>query len=157
MALIYNGTTIPSSATIKYNGTTLTKIIYNGVTVWQKVTDVTQNFGTHAYVSHVGTADPCNKWDGWDVTLTNKGVVKSISLGSASSTCMYSLYGSNDRANWTALKENFTSGTYTISNATAWKYLNLNAYGVSRSAWEEPAGWYYWKEAVNFTVTYTPE
>lgn len=36
MALIYNGTTIPSTATIKYNGTNLTKIIYNGVTVWQK-------------------------------------------------------------------------------------------------------------------------
>ena len=34
MALKVNGTTIPASATIKYNNTSLTKIIYNGVTVW---------------------------------------------------------------------------------------------------------------------------
>jgi hypothetical protein len=34
MALIVNGTTIPTSATVKYNGTSLTKIICNGVTVW---------------------------------------------------------------------------------------------------------------------------
>lgn len=36
MALIYNGVTIPSNATVNYNGTSLQKIIYNGVTVWQK-------------------------------------------------------------------------------------------------------------------------
>ncbi len=38
MALIYNGTTIPNTATINYNGTSLTKVIYNGTTVWQKAT-----------------------------------------------------------------------------------------------------------------------
>lgn len=43
MALIYNGTTLPSTANITYNGTSLTKIIYNGVTVWQKSFYVIQN------------------------------------------------------------------------------------------------------------------
>ena len=38
MALIYNGTTIPNNATITYNGTALTKIIFNGVEVWKKIT-----------------------------------------------------------------------------------------------------------------------
>lgn len=43
MALIFNGTTLPPSADIKYNGISLTKIIYNGVTVWQKSFYVIQN------------------------------------------------------------------------------------------------------------------
>ena len=36
MALKYNGTTIPGTGTVKYNGTSLTKVIYNGTTVWTK-------------------------------------------------------------------------------------------------------------------------
>lgn len=52
MALIMNGTTIPSSATIKYNNTSLTKIIYNGVVVWQKSYYVIQN-GTLLSSSYV--------------------------------------------------------------------------------------------------------
>lgn len=36
MALIYNGVTIPSNAIVKYGSTTLQKVIYAGVTVWQK-------------------------------------------------------------------------------------------------------------------------
>jgi hypothetical protein len=43
MALIYNGTTLPPSANITYNGTKLSKIIYNGVTVWQSEFYVIQN------------------------------------------------------------------------------------------------------------------
>lgn len=43
MALIYNGTTIPASANIYYNGTSLSKIIFNGTTVWQKSFYVIQN------------------------------------------------------------------------------------------------------------------
>ena len=36
MALIVNGTTIPETNDIVYNGTALTKIVFNGVTVWEK-------------------------------------------------------------------------------------------------------------------------
>lgn len=36
MALIVNGTTIPETNDIVYNGTALTKIVFNGVTVWKK-------------------------------------------------------------------------------------------------------------------------
>lgn len=36
MALKFNGTTIQPSYTVKYNNTELKKIIYNGVTVWEK-------------------------------------------------------------------------------------------------------------------------
>jgi hypothetical protein len=36
MALIVNGTTIPETNDIVYNGTALTKIVFDGVTVWKK-------------------------------------------------------------------------------------------------------------------------
>ena len=36
MSLIVNGTTIPETGTVKFNGTSLSKIIYNGVTVWER-------------------------------------------------------------------------------------------------------------------------
>ena len=35
MALKVNSTTIPTTGTIKYNGTSLTKVICNGTTVWE--------------------------------------------------------------------------------------------------------------------------
>lgn len=61
MALIYNGTTIPNTATINYNGTSLTKIIYNGTTVWQKATwqkvtnaPITINTTTGTYNYNIG-------------------------------------------------------------------------------------------------------
>lgn len=38
MALIYNGKTLGPSAVIKYAGVALQKIVYKGVTVWQKYT-----------------------------------------------------------------------------------------------------------------------
>ena len=36
MAIIYNGTNIPTTSHIYYNGTDLDKVIYNGVVVWKK-------------------------------------------------------------------------------------------------------------------------
>ncbi len=44
MALIYNGTTITGDYTVKYNGTELTKIIYNNQTVWEKNTQKTYRY-----------------------------------------------------------------------------------------------------------------
>jgi len=45
MPLIYNGTEIPNTSSINYNGTSLTKVIYNGVTVWEKyVAPVDNNY-----------------------------------------------------------------------------------------------------------------
>lgn len=39
MSLIYNGTAIPNTGIIRYNGTELSKVIYNGITVWEKQQD----------------------------------------------------------------------------------------------------------------------
>lgn len=36
MSIIFNGTTLDSSADITYNGTSLNKIVFNGVEVWSK-------------------------------------------------------------------------------------------------------------------------
>lgn len=62
MPLIINGTTIPSSGTINYNGTSLTKVIFNGVTVWQKSFKVISN-GTLQNSSYV-TSAPTNGYSG---------------------------------------------------------------------------------------------
>lgn len=62
MTLIVNGTTIPTSATVKYNGTNLTKIICNGVVVWQKSFYVIQN-GTLLSSSYV-TSKAANGYAG---------------------------------------------------------------------------------------------
>ena len=39
MSIIYNGTTIPNTGIIRYNNTSLNKVIYNGTTVWEKQQD----------------------------------------------------------------------------------------------------------------------
>lgn len=44
MALVYNGTTITGSYTVMYGSTSLTKIIYNGTTVWEKITSRTYKY-----------------------------------------------------------------------------------------------------------------
>lgn len=46
MSLIINGVTIPEDdGSVIYNGTELDKVIYNGVTVWEKVVFTEQEFG----------------------------------------------------------------------------------------------------------------
>ena len=36
MSIIYNGTTVPAGGTIRFNGTTLNKVMFNGVKVWER-------------------------------------------------------------------------------------------------------------------------
>lgn len=48
MPFIYNGTTITGSYTVKYGNTSLTKIIYNGQTVWEKITSKTYRYKAKA-------------------------------------------------------------------------------------------------------------
>ncbi len=44
MALKFNGTTITGDYTVKYGNTELTKIVYNGTTVWEKNTQKTYRY-----------------------------------------------------------------------------------------------------------------
>lgn len=53
MSLIINGTTIPSSGVINFNGTKLTKVVFNETTVWSG--EITQT-GSEYYVWS-GTSD----------------------------------------------------------------------------------------------------
>ena len=157
MAIVFNGTTIPETGTIKWGNENVTEVRVGSETVWRKQTSYTQTFGNHTYVNHVGTPEECNSWDSWTCTLTNSGVVTSIYLG-AGGNCRYRVYGrETSSSSWVLLLSEFTmssAGTKTITNAGTYKYVRLDAYGVSRTAWEEPAGNYYWKEATNFKVTY---
>lgn len=53
MPLKYNGTTIPNTGTIRYNGTSLNKVIYNGTTVWEKFNGYLYYYGNE-YTSFTG-------------------------------------------------------------------------------------------------------
>ena len=160
MSLIYDGVTIPNGAVITYGGTTLTKIIFNGVTVWQKATDATKNFGNHTYIDHVGTPSACDAGGQWVCDLGREGVIKSFYLGhkGGSYAPWYRLYGRRTTSDgWTALTDGITltsARTITVSNTNLFRYLRLDASGVSYSQWEDPAGLYYWCEAYSFTVDY---
>ena len=53
MSIIYNGTTIPNTGIIRYNGTSLNKVIYNGTTVWEKFNGYLYYYGNE-YTSFTG-------------------------------------------------------------------------------------------------------
>ena len=53
MSIIYNGTTIPNTGTIRYNGTSLNKVIYRGTTVWEKFNGYLYYYGNE-YTSFTG-------------------------------------------------------------------------------------------------------
>ena len=160
MALIFNGTTIPETGNIVYNGTNVKTVIYNGVTVWRKFTSGSKTFGNHTYIDHVGVPEACDPGGQWTCDLGREAVITSFYLGhkGGSYRPWYKLYGRRTTSDgWTVLKNGFTqtsAGTYTVSNSNLFRYLRLDASGVSRSAWEDPAGMYYWCEAYDFKVNY---
>lgn len=104
MALIVNGTTIPASATIKYNNTNLTKIIYNGVIVWQKSYYVIQN-GTLLSSSYVTS----NAANGYSDHSSFSG---SSSRMTASAYYDYGIYGTAAGGQY--------SGDHTDCEDTSW-------------------------------------
>ena len=72
MAFKFNGTAIPDSGTIKYNGTSLKKLIYNGVTVWKKALSLLSStyFTADSYVTVSSSAVKVTHNGGQGVTIT---------------------------------------------------------------------------------------
>ena len=71
MALIVNGVTIPSSGIVTYNGVSLDKVIYNGVTVFEKVSVIREPasgeyyvYGTTHWIIANGNNYTTVKWNG---------------------------------------------------------------------------------------------
>ena len=52
MAFKFNGTTIASNYDVKFNGTSLKKIVFNGTTVWQKIEYIFNNGGLSSFNSN---------------------------------------------------------------------------------------------------------
>ena len=70
MSIIYNGTTIPNTGIIRYNNTSLNKVIYRGTTVWEKLVTSTVTYngtGWRVYSDGEkiigGTSDSSNRVD----------------------------------------------------------------------------------------------
>lgn len=69
MALKFNGTSIPSSGTVKFNGTSLNKVIFNKTLVWRKAASYSFSMSkvSESYGGQNGDADH-------DITWTSTGV-----------------------------------------------------------------------------------
>ena len=72
MAFKFNETTIPGSGTIIYNGVSLKKLIYNGVTVWTKALNLLSStyFTADSYVTVSPSAVKVTHNGGEGVTIT---------------------------------------------------------------------------------------
>jgi hypothetical protein len=124
MALIVNGTEIKSTDTIKYNGTSLTKIIYNTTTVWTKVntTQLTANYTLY-------TERTSNKF-------TYKGIDVNFSGGVPSETQIRVRYSVNSGSLQLLETKTISKGTTTVrltgteerevlSSGTVYVYLEV--------------------------------
>lgn len=130
MALIYNETTIPNTGIINYNNTDLTKIIYNGTTVWDalkfKYWNHTSGSGTP---SATRTFTSQGQWyitqaTGWHQSNSSL----TVKVGSTNQTVSHTTVASDKmikRAIYQAEK-----GTSITTTAGAWanntSYGNLN-------------------------------
>lgn len=74
MAIKYNGTSVPETGTIKYNETKLTKVIYNGTTVWTK--DNNKYIFNNGTLNNAFEAVAVNGFDwGWGDTMSTEGTI----------------------------------------------------------------------------------
>jgi len=161
MALKWGSNTISeTTGVIKYNGANVTKVVYNGTTVWQKRTQATQTLGDHTYQARTG--DNVGDWrynwiTGPTYTLTNAGIITSINMNKWDSEARGRLYASNNKSNWTLLLDGFShtnTNAVAISNTSTWKYIRLDMKGITGQEWVEPAGIYAWSIVTGFKVTY---
>lgn len=141
MALYFGSTEITTSHTIKFNGTDLTKVIFNGDTVWEQQTeqDLGRNFDTKLANSSGTSYNLANG------TITvNHGMDSGVAIRKSFNSGSYTKLEIRVRANndsyqtsgicltkneWTWSKNNY--GSY-IRNGTSanvvWRIANNNAY-----------------------------
>ena len=131
MALIYNGTTVPTNGTIKYNNTNLTKVIYNGTTVWEKASSSWQ---TNTYLN-TGVGNGGGRTITNTKTFDSPVAVYSVyyaQLNNNGKSCTMTTYGSNNNSTWVELAKWTTSAsgnkTITITNPTYYKYYKVTQY-----------------------------
>lgn len=127
MALIYNGTTIPSNATITYNGTALTSIVFNGVEVWRKGTPTSWQENT--YSRSTSSTETRTSTHDFGSAKELISVYMSCTHHNDAPTTRYRVFGSNNNSSWTQLAEWSTNGGNTTINITGtYRYVKLEQY-----------------------------
>lgn len=157
MALVFNGTTIPETGTIKWGTNNVTEVKVGSTSVWKKLYLSTQTLGDHTWYDHVGS--PENTTDQWNIdwvsTLTYTGRINRVYFGAITQQAQYVIDASTNGSSWTRIKDAFNhknASWYTISNTSSWKYIRIGAKGATKVVWEDPAGNYYWKQAFGVKV-----
>ena len=142
MSLIYNGVTIPNGAVITYGGTTLTKIIFDGVTVWQKATptswqEKTYNRSTSSTATYSSTHD-------FGSAKELVSVYMKCTHHVDAPTVRYRVFGSNNNSTWTKIAEWSTNGgSTTLDLSGTYRYVKLEQYKANwfNSSYADP--WVY--------------
>lgn len=148
MSISFNGTNIEN---VTYNGTQLDKVIYNGVTVWENW-KTGQFKQSKSFYNHNGVEQGTQTWD---FDIGKLVLVESARIDATGSK--YTLYGrASTSDSWTKLVDwPRKSGSLTsVSNSNTFRYFRLTCEYASSSAWEDPAGAYYWAYANNLTINY---
>ena len=127
MSLNFNGTDIPRSANITYNGTTLTKIIFNGVEVWTKGTQASWQENTYSRsTSWTETKSSIHDFGSQKELIS---VYMKCVHHNDCDTTRYRVYGSNNKSNWTQLTEwNTKGGNTTKTISGSYRYVKLEQY-----------------------------
>ena len=122
MSLIYNGVTIPNGAVITYGGTTLTKIIFNGVTVWQKATPTSWQENTYnRSTSNTATFSSTHDFGSAKELVS---VYMKCTHHNDAPTTRYRVFGSNNNSSWTQIAEwSTTGGNTTINLSGTYRYV----------------------------------
>lgn len=133
MALIYNGTTIPYSGTVSYNGTNLTKIIYNSTTVWVQSYIQTIRKVSSTLVDNVTIVRNSS-----DASWASTGIIGTIASGAITGVNFDGYYGDSITISAEASEGcHITSGVGTYS-VTERKVVGVNGaadeYALSISA-----------------------
>ena len=129
MPLIYNGTTIDqTSGTLKFGTTEVEKVIFNGVTVWEKIrekeiTDITGTFPNWYFYYNLYYAISTRILDSENPNVTFNGYVVDTSYGGIGLNChsqgeeMYYRFttGFFDRTGYNKLQFKFAHNTWSPS------------------------------------------
>lgn len=122
MALYFGSTEITSNHTVKFNGTDLTKIIFNNETVWEQQTeqDLGRNFDTRL-ASSTGTSYDL---DTGSITV-NHGTDTGVAIRKSFNSGSYTKLEVRVRANKNTYQD---TGLVLTKNAWSWSKTNFNAY-----------------------------
>ena len=114
MSLIYNGSNISSNYDIKYNNTNLSKLIYNGITVWTKQMNLISDpslIGSWKWVAATGggTSETDADWKNGGAVISSSSIRLYLFYGHKYSKTLVHSTKPIDMRNYTKLRMKYQS------------------------------------------------